>query len=66
MACKAKKEVLLRNGLLPLKDLFCNQKLEFDIELNRIKVLFSELKLPNVNFGYISKNKPMVATTPFS
>ncbi len=28
-----------------LKDLFCNQIIEFDFDLNSIKILFSELKI---------------------
>lgn len=41
---KAKLGILDANWL-PLKDLFCNHKLEFDLSLNDLKVAFEELGL---------------------
>jgi hypothetical protein len=39
--------------MLPLKDLFCNHKLEFDISLNDLKIAFDEmgLKQPRLAFA---------------
>lgn len=36
---------ILVHNLLPLKDLFCNHKLEFDISLNDLKIMFESLNL---------------------
>ena len=35
-------------SLLPLKDLFCNSKLEFDYSLDSLKLLFSELNIATI------------------
>ena len=42
-----------RQSWLPLKDLFCNHKLEFDISLNDLKIAFDEmgLKQPRLAFA---------------
>jgi hypothetical protein len=34
--------------MLPLKDLFCNHKLEFDYNLDDIKLFYTSLKLQKV------------------
>lgn len=49
-----KKDALspLRPIWLPLKDLFCNHKLEFDISLNDLKIAFDEIGLKQPRLAY--------------
>jgi hypothetical protein len=35
-------------GMLPLKDLFCNRKIEINIDLSEVKILFEGFKLPTL------------------
>jgi len=44
--------VRLTSIQLPLKDLFCNHKLEFDISLNDLKIAFDEMGLHQPRFAY--------------
>ena len=44
--------VRLRQVQLPLKDLFCNQEIEFDVSLEETKILFPALKQTNSNFNH--------------
>jgi len=37
------QQVILRKNWLPLKDLFCNHKLEFDFTLDDLRILFESL-----------------------
>jgi len=37
--------IITRSNWLPLKDLFCNHKLEFDISLSDLKIAFDEIGL---------------------
>ncbi|HPM27654.1 MAG TPA: hypothetical protein PLX55_00620 [bacterium] len=39
---------------LPLKDLFCNHKLEFDISLNDLKIAFDEMGLKQPRLAFAS------------
>jgi len=44
--------------VLPLKDLFCNRKIEFDYSLDDIELLFTSLKIQeidNINFASCSR-----------
>jgi len=41
---------ILDKILLPLKDLFCNHKLEFDITLNNLKILYESLDIRQPSF----------------
>jgi len=36
----------VKNEELPLKDLFVNRKVEFETDLDSLKILFAELNLP--------------------
>ncbi len=38
-------EYASRQAWLPLKDLFCNQEIEFDFTLENIKIVFETLQL---------------------
>ncbi|PJE62957.1 hypothetical protein COU88_02165 [Candidatus Roizmanbacteria bacterium CG10_big_fil_rev_8_21_14_0_10_39_6] len=40
-----------RQAWLPLKDLFCNQELEFDITLSDLKIAFENLGLQQPRFA---------------
>jgi hypothetical protein len=48
MACKAEEKVRLRNGLLPLKDMFRNREIEINIDLSELKILFEAFKLSQI------------------
>ena len=39
-----------RQAWLPLKDLFCNHKLEFDYDLESLKILYSNLNIPTPQY----------------
>lgn len=39
------KTVRITTNLLPLKDLFINQKIEFETDLNSLKLLFNEIRI---------------------
>lgn len=41
-----------RPNWLPLKDLFCNRKLEFDISLSDLKIAFDEIGLKQPRFAF--------------
>lgn len=42
-ALKEAQYLLISNDWLPLKDLFCNHKLEFDFSLDELKIFISQL-----------------------
>jgi len=46
-------QVLKLTAQLPLKDLFINRKLEFDCDLESLKILFSELNIQNNQYNFI-------------
>jgi hypothetical protein len=39
---------------LPLKDLFCNYKIKFDMSLNDLKIAFESLRLNDTKFALIT------------
>ncbi len=47
LVLQANQAVILRNALLPLRDLFLNEKLEFDYGLEQTKIFLNELGLEN-------------------
>lgn len=42
--------------VLPLKDLFCNRELEFDITLSNLKIAFENLGLSQPNTAFATQN----------
>lgn len=38
--------------MLPLVDIFINRKIEFDYSLESLRILYSELHIPEPNYGY--------------
>ena len=48
---RTQNHIIIRNNWLPLKDLFCNQQLEFGITLSDLKIAFENLGLQQPHFA---------------